>query len=257
MVNRIDGTPYYEYSKSQNVNLDSKTETSEKFSLDYKKDNISSEDKEKKEKDKAEKAAADAARAAEQGGVKLELSNRGKTSSLEGTKALDTAGKKENAGLASFVDSLQDFVRLAVTAVKDLFYRIWNDPPAKEQNLVQDISADSDEEISEIHTSDSTESENFENTAPVSEGSAAGELSSEELASAMRNETARIDKEVQQYLKSGNLSQVVSLLTNDGKKVAAHNSTLLTYYDRNGRMIELSASDRERILHGERSTIKL
>ena len=257
MVNRIDGTHYYEYSKSQNVNLNDKSETSEKFSLDYKKDSLSSEDKEKKEKDKADKVTADAMSAAEQSGVKLELSDRGKASSLERAKALDVAGTKGNVNLSSFVDMLQDFVRLAVTAVKDLFYRIWNDSSAKEQDKGTDISVDADERISEIYMPDNAESEASANMAAVSEEHVERELSSEELSIAMKNETARIDKEVQQYLKSGNLSQVVSLLTNDGKKVAAHNSTLLTYYDRNGRMIELNASDKERILHGERSTIKL
>ena len=65
------------------------------------------------------------------------------------------------------------------------------------------------------------------------------------------------DKEIQQYLRSGNLEQVISLLTDNGHKTMAKNSSLLTYYDRTGRLTSLSASDQERILHGDRNVRKL
>ena len=67
----------------------------------------------------------------------------------------------------------------------------------------------------------------------------------------------RLDREIQPYLRKGDLNQVISLLTDNGKKTVAMNSTLLTYYDRNGKMVEINASDRERILRGDRNTKKL
>lgn len=257
MVNRIDGKNYYEYRKNQSVNLNDKTETAEQFSLEYKKDSIDFE-----EKDKKGKEASDIAKAAEQNGVRLELSNRGRASAMEG-KALETANAGGNTEQVSFVDMLRDFVRSAISAIKDLLYRIWYDPPTKGQDAaVQEIDAqeigafgsDTKETDTQGILSDAFGSED---NLEIKDRSSEKEPTAEELTNAVRNETARIDREVQQYLKSGNLSQVVNLLTNDGKKAAAHNSTLLTYYDRNGRMIEPSASDKERILHGERSTIKL
>ena len=71
-----------------------------------------------------------------------------------------------------------------------------------------------------------------------------------------RNEVL-LDHEIQPYLKSGDLDRVISLLTDNGRKTIARNSTLLTYYDRNGKMVEPNASDRERILYGDRNTKKL
>ncbi|MDE6748413.1 MAG: hypothetical protein K2K21_05025, partial [Lachnospiraceae bacterium] len=67
----------------------------------------------------------------------------------------------------------------------------------------------------------------------------------------------RLDREIQPYLRKGDLNQVISLLTDNGKKSVAMNSTLLTYYDRNGKMVEINASDRERILRGDRNTKRL
>ena len=46
MVNRVDGNHYYEYAKLKNVSV---SDTGEKFSLDYKQDELPGE-KEKKEK---------------------------------------------------------------------------------------------------------------------------------------------------------------------------------------------------------------
>ena len=45
---------------------------------------------------------------------------------------------------------------------------------------------------------------------------------------------------------------MISLLTDDGRRSVAKNSTLLTYYDKNGKLTQINASDRERILHGDR-----
>lgn len=257
MVNRIDGNNYYEYRKNQGVNLNDRTDTTEQFSLDYKKDSLAFEEKEKKDKE-----ASDITKAAEQNGVRLELSNRGRASAMEG-KALKTANVGRNTEQVSLADMLRDFVRSAISAVKGLLYRIWYDSPVNDQDAAaQEMNA---QEIgaSESDTKETDAQETLsdafvsEDVLEVQKESSEKEPTAEELTNAVRNETARIDREVQQYLKSGNLSQVVNLLTNDGRKVAAHNSTLLSYYDRNGRMIELSASDKERILHGERSTIKL
>lgn len=63
--------------------------------------------------------------------------------------------------------------------------------------------------------------------------------------------------DVQNVLRSGNMEQILNLVTENGQKTVAKNSTLLTYYDRNGKITPLSASDQERILHGDRNTKKL
>lgn len=72
----------------------------------------------------------------------------------------------------------------------------------------------------------------------------------------MQREAVR-NKEIQKYLKSGDLEQVLSLVTDHGRRIMAKNSSLLTYYDRTGKITTLSASDQERILHGDRNVKKL
>ena len=109
-----------------------------------------------------------------------------------------------------------------VQSVKDFFYRIWNDT-----DVVQ---------------------------APEEQEAIAKQL---DLEVARRSDEEWVDKEIQQYLHTGDLPQVINLLTDNGRKTIAKNSTLLTYYDRNGRVVEPSASDKERILHGDRSSRKL
>lgn len=51
--------------------------------------------------------------------------------------------------------------------------------------------------------------------------------------------------------------QIINLVTDNGHKTIAKNSTLLTYYDRTGKITPLSLSDQERILHGDRNVTKL
>lgn len=63
--------------------------------------------------------------------------------------------------------------------------------------------------------------------------------------------------EVNQVVRSGNLDALTAMLTNNGKTKPARNSGLLTTYDRMGRIIELDATEEERILHGEKKFIKL
>lgn len=58
-------------------------------------------------------------------------------------------------------------------------------------------------------------------------------------------------------VKSGNLEQIEQLLTRNGARQLAHNSDLLTYYDRRGRLIELDETQRYRVLHGDKNVLKL
>lgn len=70
-------------------------------------------------------------------------------------------------------------------------------------------------------------------------------------------QTDESEKLIGENLHSGNLEQIISLVTDNGNKTMAKNSTLLTYYDRTGRITSISPSDQERILHGDRNVTKL
>lgn len=58
-------------------------------------------------------------------------------------------------------------------------------------------------------------------------------------------------------LKSGSLSQIEQLVTQNGSKRLAHNSDLLTYYDRRGKFVEMDETEKHRVLFGDKNILKL
>lgn len=220
MVNRVNGNDYYDYTK---LNLPSSSDMAgngEKFSLDYQR-----ADDKKDEEEGKEKIPKD--------GIGKGLAGNGAHTVMQGGVRLELSGNdrgKDPAGQEGTFSGLLDTVRLWFAAFiqtfKEVLNRIWNDPePEPEVEVV------STEEVPPAETDRLTEEY----------------LSMNSLE----------DREIQKYLRSGNLEQVISLLTEDGQRTIAKNSSLLTYYDRTGRLISLSASDQERILHGDRNTRKL
>ncbi len=236
-IDRIDGNKYYEYTKVKNLNV---SDADEKFSLDYKQDGMQAE-KEKK-KDKTEEGQERKQPEAHQG-VRLDISSNARASAVAAKKAQANTPEKPlfTTSPLEFLTSIKEFVNTAIAAVKDFFYKIWNDP----QQEITDTDAAGQEEspLPEISEQDSV---------PIMQSETKYESESD-----YRMQEALLDREIQPYLRSGDLNQVISLLTDNGKREAARNSTLLTYYDRTGRMVEPNASDRERILHGDRNTRKL
>ena len=118
----------------------------------------------------------------------------------------------------------------------DFFDKIWNDPETEETL---------------------SETESFHSEAGGDESTIQVQDTEPETAESFYQKEDRLNQEIQPYLRKGDLNQVINLLTDNGKKTAARNSTLLTYYDRNGKMVEPSASDSQRILYGDRNTRKL
>ncbi|MDE6747790.1 MAG: hypothetical protein K2K21_01810, partial [Lachnospiraceae bacterium] len=139
MVNRIDDN-YITYTKTKNVNIPN---TGEKFSLNYKQEELQTKDSEKK--DKAEKDRKDAA---EQSGVRLELSSNGKTSSVDRLKTTETSKTQTSASGQSIADMLREIVTTAISAVKDFFYKIWNEP----DKVNESVDVEDSEKITESMT---------------------------------------------------------------------------------------------------------
>lgn len=66
------------------------------------------------------------------------------------------------------------------------------------------------------------------------------------------------DKEVTDAaLKSRDLKKIEQLVTRNGTKHLAHNSDLLTYYDRRGRFVEMDETQKHRVLFGDKNILKL
>lgn len=247
VVNRVNGNDYYDYTQLKMPDAADKTGNGEQFSLAYQR--AQEETEEKEESDKSEEPGAVEAgkqRTVVQGGVKLELSGNGQTYAEKERDSARQAGVS-GQGLA---DTIRSWVIAFVQSLKDLFYKIWNDPLPKESTdllgggAVQDTTTDIVEP--EKLTEEYLALKNLE------------ELQNPEVAARQQVEReTKKNEEIQKLLRSGDMEQVISLVTENGHKTMAKNSTLLTYYDRSGKIAPLSASDQERILHGDRGTRNL
>lgn len=238
MVNRVNGNNYYDYSKLKMPNAADKTKNGEKFSLNYQRAQEEKEDEDKKEQveeGKDGKAAGGRPRIVMQSGVKLELSGSGQA--LSDSKK-DGSAQAEQAG-AGFIDTVRSWIAVFTQTLKDILYKIWND------SAPQGDMAENAENVEQADT----ESDQTEEAGDM-------ETSAESEAILQTDESER-NKEIRKYLRSGNLEQVINLITDNGHKTMAKNSTLLTYYDRTGRITPLSPSDQERILHGDRNVTEL
>lgn len=223
MIYRVgDGdNPAYDYSSQ--LKPAKNTEGQEKFSLDRQKEQTAPEKKDEKGEDKKlhEKPGVDIRKQ----GVRLELSGKGTqgNEAEEKTVQRDEAADTRSGSLISFFKSL-------LQSVRDFLYQIWNEPSTETV-----ISEDVTPEEAERYTQEYYKIKGID----------------------PQEQEAERDEKIRKQLRSGNLEQVISLLTDDGRRTMAKNSTLLTYYDKSGRLTQLNASDRERILHGDRNVRKL
>lgn len=264
MVNKIDGNSYYDYAKPKKVNIPN---TGEKFSLGHEKDGLQAGLKDKKEVSGQEKQQA-----AEQNGVRIELSSKG----MEKQRQAEAAEQPNASGLTSLIDTLRTFLTTTVAAIKDIFSKIWNDPTS--EDTLKDISGfteiadtadtlkgeetagtigdmESAETIGAIRDMESAETAGVIRVTEIVETT--GFTGTAEDTTASRTGVEYPDREIRRHLQNGDVEQVIRLLTDNGRKTAARNSTLLTFYDKNGRVVKPDASVLQRTLYGDRNTQKL
>lgn len=248
MIYRVgDGdNPAYDYTSQ--LKPAKNTESQEKFSLDRQKEQEYTAKKEAKGEDKKlhEKPGV---RSKTLDGVKLELSGGGETQKREQSPKV-----KPSSGT-----SILSVVKSLLSAVKDFFYRVWNDEPA--ESFSEDVTPEEAERYTEEYyamkgISPERTEEKTEAVHPETEADPTAEPPVETAQNYEAYQAAR-DEKIRGHLRSGNLEQVISLLTDDGRRSVAKNSTLLTYYDKSGKLTQINASDRERILHGDRNVRKL
>ena len=226
MINRVDGNNYYVYTSQKKIDI---PDTGEKFNLDYKNNESSPETKDKKEISDQEKQQQ-----AKRSGVMLELSSRGRDAGSDRQRQPQTeeAQSESKSGRVPLFETIQTYVTAVIAAVREFFYNIWHDQSqegdSQDVQLLEDIPQ---EPMESIDVSD-------------------------EMSRLDEEEECR-DSEIQEFLRIGDMDQVMNLLTDNGKRTIARNSTLLTSYDKNGKVVEPSASDMERVLHGNRNTWEL
>ena len=246
MVNRVNGNEYYDYSQLKMPDAADKTDNGEKFSLNYQHTRNEATEKDKKEKDGENEKINNGSRTVLQGGVRLELSRNSAQSVSDRTRG--KAERTQDTG-QNLISMVQSWLHALVQAVKDIANKIWNDPIPQDETSEEQIKSE-DKTVQETQAPErlteeylALHPEHLRNT--------------QELKSSSLQRGENRDKEIQKYLRSGNLEQVISLVTDNGRKTMAKNSTLLTYYDRHGRIAPIGASDQERILHGDRNVKKL
>lgn len=241
MIYRVgDGdNPAYDYSSQ--LKPAKNAESQEKFSLGQQKEQTKSAKQEEKGEDKKlhEKPGATIRKQ----GVRLELSgSREREEDFGKEKDSGSAMAGESGIFGSFSEILQGIFQ----AVRTFFYKIWNDPPQ------ETVSSDVTPEEAERYTEEYYAMKGISPPPKTAGGEAPERQENEADQKVTEAEQKARDEKIRKNLRSGNLEQVINLLTDDGKRTIAKNSTLLTYYDKNGRLTQINASDRERILHGDR-----
>lgn len=132
-------------------------------------------------------------------------------------------------------EQIKESVRSMIAFLKETWRTIWEDAPAAQ---TKPQMAD---EIASEGQVDNAEQIAAENEAWADK----------------RIEEAEKQVQMQAVLKSRNLDSLAAILSENGKKRLAKNTTLLTTYDRRGRIVDIEEAERERILHGDKNFIKL
>lgn len=254
MVNKIDGNSTYVYPRPQRVNS---PDTGEKFSLGSEKDGLQAGLKDKEQVSEQERQQA-----AEQSGVKIELSSKGIEKQKQAKE--EAAARPTAFGLTDLLDSIRTFFTSAVAAVRDIFDKIWNDPQAG------DTAKGNSEMAADASFIDSPTSVEILDAAGSLEGGEttdvirleavrepAGFMDAAENTAVSRIDEENADNEIRRHLQNGDVEQVIRLLTDNGRKTAARNSTLLTFYDKNGKVVTPDASVQQRTLYGDKNTLEL
>lgn len=272
MVNKVNGNNYYTYNRQKSINV---SDTGEQFSLDYKQGVP-------QPRSRKEKADSD-----EEDGVRLELSGSRQAASPADrpakaqTQSDNAAAPKaaDTARQTSLLETLQAAVSSFFTAIRGFFRALWSEPDtvakdgadaidnagaAREDTDIADAvgaaidgadtTVDADAAIDDADTIGTVDAA-IDDTDTT--GAVDADLADAEDEDAYRMTRERLEEEIRPYLRNKDMQQVLNLLTDNGRRTVAKNSTLLTYYDKKGRITQPTASDRERILYGDKNTRNL
>lgn len=257
MIDPIRNPAYHDYqNKKLSQKVGANTEKG-KFNLDYADEGVLYEpsSKEEEKTDQTEKKPADSFQAA----AALELK--------ELTETDPASAKKQTVAGPSFADTLRAFFDRAKRALRQLWAAIWESRPAdKDSVLTKEELRDALSENG--NAKDAADITDVESNAATTDGLSAADSmgtaadhaadsgASVQNAAAQDTLHAANDARILHALKSGDQKNFRSLLSEDGRRTPARNSSLLTYYDARGNLISPDASVQQRVLHGDRGSIK-
>lgn len=232
MVDKVNGQKYYEYAKINQTKR--KSVDSPEFHLDAEKQGViyeKSEEKKKAAKAETEKEAPKTAQESFSSGVRIEISHQGRERT-----------QRENVR-ADFAGQVRKFAQAAVTFLKSLWDKIWNES-AEDKQI----------EFPEILEERMEKAEASTDMYP-----APGEIPGEFLLPGPVDVTQPnyTKEEIREIFRRGNQKEIENFLSDNGRKHLVKNSDLLTQYDKTGMIIGVDRSDKDLILHGNKNEIKL
>ena len=131
--------------------------------------------------------------------------------------------------------------------IKNIFGNLWDSKPIGEGLESMTIKREG--------------SEGNPGTKEASSGSAKNAASGDAAISSVSDSISSLEKSrdesIRAALKDGDKDKFRSLISEGGKRAPAHSSTLLTTYNSKGRIREVSPSDANKILHGDRGARRM
>ncbi len=174
-------------------------------------------------------------------GVILDLSGSKTGQKIE----TESFGPKKDA---AWTDVLRKLFAPAIKWLKNF----WESDHTKEQNEKDILSETSD--LSEMNLEDV---DDIDRNLPPLQPLSVEEAEQLETIDHQKAQS-RLEESVKNAaLKSKNLKQIERLVTQNGTKRLAHNSDLLTYYDRRGKFVEIDETEKHRVLFGDKNILKL
>ena len=242
MIDPVSNRGYYEYNKI-NTDMSKDMANHEKFALGY---DSTEKDSNKKDDKKSVK---------EKDGVVVEFSNQSKEQySGIGNSSQNTANMQDAFDMSETMEQAKGLIGSFIKAVAQL----WN---GFKQAIVAFWNSDSTSQQTEDvgHEADIITAADVEDTGSIVESTAQELAEGEEFASGVIpqevegiRETAepRVAR-IQPVDDTAEKMRLAEEFIATQKYVK--NSDLLTYYDKSGKLVQLSGTDKNRILHGNKN----
>lgn len=220
MIDKINGQKIYEYEKINRAKR--KSVDSPEFHLDAEKQGVIYERSDEKKKGSRVETKQEASKASGEkysSGVRVEVSR-------------DAKGREERKKASvDFSAQFRVFAEKAVTFLKALWDKIWNEP--KEEQFPEIL----EERMAQAEEGDG------QYLLPVVEESIAPPTYTRD--------------EIRAMFRRGNREEIENFLSENGRRHLVKNSDLLTQYDKTGAIVGINRADKEIILHGDKNQIKL
>ena len=232
MVDKVNGQKYYEYAKINQTKR--KSVDTPEFQLDAEKQGViyeKSEEKKKAAKAETEKDAPKTAQESVSSGVRIEISRQGREQT------------QREAMRADFTGQVRKFAQAAVTFLKSLWNKIWNEPEGEKQMDFPEILEERMEHAevpADMYSAEGVRADEFLLPGPVDV--------------TQPNDTKEENRAI---FRRGNQKEIENFLSDNGRRHLVKNSDLLTQYDKTGMIVGVDRSDKNLILHGNKNEIKL